>query len=246
MQASTAGVSFKSLRTLEPTPGRRIDTIGARAPRLEGRQIDSDQQLMDASHRLRYQVYCVERGFLNPDDYPDRRECDEFDPYSLHLGVTDSEGSLLATARLVKVNMVGFPLFRHCRFYPRELDRFQDMTRVAEISRLCVSRSLRRRRIGSVSVAINLYRAIYQASKRNGFTHWLVATEPSLQRLLASLKVPFREVGPLTDYYGPVAPYLVDLSMWDKVIVSRSLPALHSFLDGLEPEFSPQAALQTS
>jgi N-acyl-L-homoserine lactone synthetase len=201
---------------------------------------------MDESHRLRYQVYCVERGFLDAADYPDRRECDEFDRYSLHLGVTDPDDSLLATARLVKVNMVGLPLFRHCRLYPRELDFFQDQTRVAEISRLCVSRSLRQRRIGSVSVAINLYRAIYQASKRNGFTHWLVATEPSLQRLLASLKVPFREVGPMTDYYGPVAPYLVDLSLWDQVIVSRSLPALNSFLDGLEPEFSPLTTLQTS
>jgi N-acyl-L-homoserine lactone synthetase len=201
---------------------------------------------MDESHRLRYQVYCVERRFLNPGDYPDRRECDEFDRYSLHLGVVDADGALLATARLVKVNIVGLPLFRHCRLYPRELELVRDTTRVAEISRLCVSRRLRRRRIGSVSVAINLYRAIYQASKRNGFTHWLVATEPSLQRLLASLQVPFKEVGPLTDYYGPVAPYLVDLSLWDKVIVSRSLPALHSFLDGLEPEFSPLTTIQSS
>ena len=201
---------------------------------------------MDESHRLRYQVYCVERGFLNAADYPDRRECDEFDRYSLHLGVTAPDAALLATARLVKVNMVGLPLFRHCRLYPRELDFFQDQTRVAEISRLCVSRTLRRRRIGSVSVAINLYRAIYQASKRNGFTHLLVATEPSLQRLLSSLKMPFREIGPQTDYYGPVAPYVVDLSKLDQTILSQSLPALHSFLDGLEPEFSPVTTLQTS
>jgi N-acyl-L-homoserine lactone synthetase len=135
--------------------------------------------------------------------------------------------------------MIGLPLFRHCRIYPRESELYQESTRVAEISRLCVSRSVRRRHIGTASVAINLYRAIYQASKRHGFTHWLVATEPSLQRLLASLKVPFREVGPATDYYGPVAPYLVDLSRWDQIIVSGTLPNLHSFLDGLEPEYWP-------
>lgn len=194
---------------------------------------------MDQSHQLRYRVYCVERGFLNPDDYPDQRERDEFDRHSLHLGVVDGEGSLLATARLVKVNMAGLPLFRHCQIYARESELYHDTTRVAEISRLCVSRELRKRHIGSASVAVNLYRAIYQASKRNGFTHWLVATEPSLQRLLASLQVPFREVGPRTDYYGPVAPYLVDLGKWDQTILSRSLPALHSFLDGLEPQYRP-------
>jgi len=121
------------------------------------------------------------------------------------------------------------------------MELFPESTQVAEISRLCVSRSLRKRHIGAASVAISLYRAIYQASKRNGFTHWLVATEPSLQRLLSSLKVPFKEIGPRTDYYGPVAPYLVDLSKWDQTILSRALPPLHSFLDGLEPEYRPMA-----
>jgi N-acyl-L-homoserine lactone synthetase len=240
MNSSTTGASvqFHSIKSRTP---RRIETISNSLQWLEGRQIDSDPRLMDESHLLRYQVYCVERRFLNPDHYPDHRERDEFDRHSLHLGVMSPDGALLATARLVKVNMIGLPLFRHCTLYPREMELFQDSTRVAEISRLCVSRSLRKRHIGVTSVAINLYRAIYQASKRNGFTHWLVATEPSLQRLLASLKVPFREVGPRTDYYGPVAPYVVDLSKWDQTILSRSLPALHTFLDGLEPEYRPLA-----
>ena len=240
MDTSTTGASVQ-FHSIERRTPKRLGSLSNRFQWLDGRQIDSDPRLMDESHQLRYQVYCVERHFLNPNDYPDRREYDEFDRHSLHLGVLSPDGALLATARLVKVNMIGLPLFRHCTIYPRELELFQETTRVAEISRLCVSRSLRKRHIGAASVAINLYRAIYQASKRNGFTHWLVATEPSLQRLLASLKVPFREIGPRTDYYGPVAPYLVDLSKWDQTILSRTLPALNAFLDGLEPEYRPLA-----
>jgi N-acyl-L-homoserine lactone synthetase len=239
MNTGTTEASVQPGRRIPPRTHRRIDRIGIRSQRLEGLQIDSDQRLMDASFRLRYQVYCIERGFLSAEEYPDGRECDEFDRHSLHLGVVDAQGALLATARLVKVNMIGLPLFRHCQIYARESELYQESNRVAEISRVCVSRELRQRGIGGASVAITLYRAIYQASKRNGFTHWLVATEPSLQRLLASLQVPFREVGPQTDYYGPVAPYLVDLSQWDQTILSGSLPALHSFLDGLEPEYRP-------
>ena len=240
MNTSTTGASvqFRSLGSHKP---KRVETGSNRLQWLDGRQIDSDPRLMDESHQLRYQVYCLERRFLDPGNYPDQRERDEFDRHSLHLGVLSPDGALLATARLVKVNMIGLPLFRHCSIYPREHELFQDSTRVAEISRLCVSKSLRKRHIGTASVAINLYRAIYQASKRNGFTHWLVATEPSLQRLLAGLKVPFREIGPRTDYYGPVAPYVVDLSKWDQTILSRTLPALNSFLDGLEPEHRPLA-----
>ncbi len=238
MNVGTTEASVQPMRIVSRAH-RRVESIGNRIQRLEGRHIDSDSRLMDASYRLRYQVYCVERGFLKAEDYPDGREIDEFDRHSLHLGVVDGEGTMLATARLVKVNMIGLPLFRHCQIYARESELYRETNRVAEISRLCVSREFRKFRAGSIPLAITLYRAIYQASKRNGFTHWLVATEPSLQRLLASLKVPFREVGPQTDYYGPVAPYLVDLSKWDQTILSRSLPALHSFLDGLEPEYRP-------
>jgi N-acyl-L-homoserine lactone synthetase len=238
MNTCTTEASVEPMRTASRTHPR-IETIGNWVQRLEGRHLDSDPRLMDASYRLRYQVYCVERGFLKAEDYPDSREIDEFDRHSLHLGVVDAGRTLLATARLVKVNMIGLPLFRHCRIYARESELYRETNRVAEISRVCVSRELRKHRVGGASVAIALYRTIYQASKRNGFTHCLVATEPSLQRLLASLHVPFREVGPQTDYYGPVAPYLVDLSKWDQTILSRALPALHWFLDGLEPEYRP-------
>jgi N-acyl-L-homoserine lactone synthetase len=245
MMTHTGGMSFESGHPIDTGIAPPHDTKGTARQWFEGRRIDCDPRLMDESHQLRYQVYCLERRFLDPDDYPDQRERDEFDRHSLHLGVVDAGGSLLATARLVKVNVAGLPLFRHCRIYPRESELYQETTRVAEISRLCISRGLSRRHIGKSSVAIQLYRAIYQASKRNGLTHWLVATQPSLQRLLTSLRVPFRAVGPLVDYYGPVAPYLVDLSEWDRVIASRTLPALHSFLDGLEPEFKPTASVPT-
>ena len=33
----------------------------------------------DSLYRLRYQVYCHEAGFLNPDNYPTGLECDKFD-----------------------------------------------------------------------------------------------------------------------------------------------------------------------
>jgi N-acyl-L-homoserine lactone synthetase len=238
MNTGTTEASVEPMRIASRTH-RPIATIGNWVQRLEGRHIDSDPRLMDASYRLRYQVYCVERGFLKAEDYPDGREIDEFDRHSLHLGVVGAGRTLLATARLVKVNMIGLPLFRHCQIYARESELYKETNRVAEISRLCVSRELRKLRTGSIPLAVALYRAIYQASKRNGFTHCLVATEASLQRLLASLQVPLREVGPPTDYYGPVAPYLVEVSKWDQTILSRSLPALHSFLEGLEPEYRP-------
>ena len=131
---------------------------------IEGRVIDSDQQLLDQSYRLRYQVYCVERAFLNAGDYPEQRERDEFDRYSLHVGVVDRGSELMATSRLIQVSMCGLPLFRHCQIFPHETELYRHTNRVVEVSRLCVSRQLRERGQSRASVVATLYRELYQAS----------------------------------------------------------------------------------
>src|SRR5205823_839428 len=129
---------------------------------------------------------------------------------------------------------------------------------VVEVSRLAVSRKYNRRagdgfyglqgiterpdgadRRKGGEIVLSLYKALYQASKRRGFTHWLAATEKSLQRLVAKYGFPFKAVGPEVDYYGCVYPYLMDLHEFDRVILSRRISLLDDFLQGLEPEFAP-------
>jgi N-acyl-L-homoserine lactone synthetase len=211
---------------------------------IEGRLIDNDPGLLDQSYRLRYQVYCVERGFLNAGNYPDRLEHDEFDRHSVHVGVLDRKRELIATSRLIQVSVRGLPLFRHCQIFPQEIEIYRDTHRIVEVSRLCMSRHLRERGQGRESVAGTLYRALYQTSKRAGFTHWLVCTEHSLQRLVTGFGFPFRPIGPLTDYFGPVAPFVMDLQEFDQVILSGTRPMASAFLNGLEPEYSPPGGAQ--
>lgn len=205
-------------------------------PRFHTRLLDSDPALLEQSYNLRYQVYCLERRFLKAEDHPAQIEVDEFDRHSLHLGVVDEHGELAGTARLVQASIAGLPLFRHCQIFPEETELYRPRYRVVEVSRLSVSRQYRRRRDGNEALVISLYRGLYQVSKRLGFTHWLVATEPSLQRLVARFGFPFRMIGPEIDYFGPVAPYLMDLSEFDRVIMARRLPALETFLDGLDAD----------
>ena len=63
MNTSTTGASVQFHSIGSRTP-KRLETTSDRLQWLEGRQIDSDPRLMDESHQLRYQVYCVERRFL--------------------------------------------------------------------------------------------------------------------------------------------------------------------------------------
>ncbi|MCA1586593.1 MAG: GNAT family N-acetyltransferase, partial [Acidobacteria bacterium] len=92
---------------------------------FEARSIDDDPQLLEQSYRLRYQVYCVERKFLPAENYPDQREIDAFDRYSIHVGAVDSQDRLVGTGRVVRVNMVGLPLFRYCTIFPHETDLYR-------------------------------------------------------------------------------------------------------------------------
>ena len=233
---------------------------------FQGLVLDDHPELLQASYALRFQVYCKERQFLPPEAYPDQLETDEFDGDSVHMGVVNLRGELAATSRLVHLTTArGLPSFGHCTF-DAGIDTLQELgRRVIEVSRLSVSRSYNRRdgdghyglgsapprtdgserRAGGVLV-MTLYKAMYQASKRRGITHWVAATERSLYRLVSRSGFPFRQLGPETDYYGPVAPYLIDLSELEANILSGRFPPISGFLDGLEPEFRPDAVLAGS
>jgi N-acyl amino acid synthase of PEP-CTERM/exosortase system len=224
--------------------------------------LDDDPALLAESYRLRYRVYCVEREFLRAADYPDGLETDEFDRYAEHLGTFDSAGRMVGTVRLVFPSMLGLPLFRHCSVFPDETALYDPRNSVVEVSRLSVSRQYRPKRYWghqggqptfhddahthNDTVVFSLYRELYQVSKRAGLTHWIVATEASLQRAVADYGFPFRLIGPEIDYFGPVAPYLMDLSDFDRVILSRTRPKLEGFPDGLEEPNKPRLEARPS
>jgi N-acyl amino acid synthase of PEP-CTERM/exosortase system len=217
---------------------------------FNARSLDDAPGLLEQSYGLRYLVYCLERKFLPAENYPLGLETDDFDGQSVHVGAVGASGELAATARVVNVTATGssLPLFRHCEVFAQERDILAPPNTVVEISRLAMSRRYRQR--GEVRVPerrdvrrevfLTLLKAIYQATKRLKVTHWLAATEESLQRRVEQYGLPFRVIGPESDYSGRVTPYVMSLAEFDKVILSRRIPVLGEFLVGLEPQFCPR------
>jgi len=225
------------------------------------RPIDDVPELLERSYHLRYQVYCLERNFLRAADYPRGLEIDPFDRYAIHIGAFDRGGELAGTVRLVQASELGLPMFQHCTLFPDQAAWQAATPGAVEIGRLSVSRSYRRRRNDDATFAdagagykgrdrrrhhdeifLTMTRALYHQSKRMGATDWLVATEKSLQRLLAQYGFPFQQVGPERDYFGIVAPYRMNLDELDRVILSGQFPSLGDFLVGLEQELRPRTA----
>ena len=104
-------------------------------------------------YRLRYQVYCVETRFENPQDYPGKMERDSFDDRSVHVLLWhEGTRSWAGTVRLVLANdadpAASFPVEEACGsiFSPRHLGAtpFPRET-AAEVSRFAVSKEFRRR-----------------------------------------------------------------------------------------------------
>lgn len=238
--------------------------------------IDNATYLSDC-YALRYEVYCKERQFLTPENYPTRLEIDSYDNHAIHVGGTDSHGVMIGTVRLVLPSAKGFPLFEHCALFPEFqylADKRAQQT-TAEVSRLAISKSYRRRlhdgfydleckgdydvakmgdrrsalrivdegmqRRHKPEIIVGLYKAMYQASKRQGITHWFAAMEKPLLRLMRRcFHIEFTAIGPELDYYGPVVPYIIAVADIEEALCRHCPKVMTDFLNGLEPEFAPQ------
>jgi len=104
--------------------------------------------------KIRYQVYCVDRSFEDPDCFVDKREHDEYDPRSAHALIRHRmTRDSAATVRLVMAGdnpeQAEFPMEAPCIHRMDEHARaaFAGARReqIAEISRMGVSREFRRR-----------------------------------------------------------------------------------------------------
>lgn len=223
---------------------------------------ERDAALMRDIHALRFQVYCLECGFLPQDDYPDGLETDDCDPHSSHFATFNLRDELVGYVRLVGPDAQGaFPFQAHCA------GLFEGMTlapaaEAAEISRLMVRKDYRRRRgdllAGATSeedehhesperrnsqpqALLSMFKQMYAYSVEHGIRYWYAAMERSLARVLQRMGFTFEKLGPETDYYGPVAPYLADLRALEQS-VSVACPALMQWMRqpaGLDPTAGP-------
>lgn len=95
------------------------------------------------------------------------------------------------------------------------------------------------RRHEAPQILLSLYRQMYAYCREHGIRYWYAAMERSLARSLARLDFAFDEIGPETDYYGPVSPYVADLRVLESRL-GRCRPELLQWLQ------RPEHAVETS
>ncbi|MDP2263615.1 MAG: PEP-CTERM/exosortase system-associated acyltransferase [Hydrogenophaga sp.] len=195
-----------------------------------------DAALMRSLYQFRYEVYCNECGFLDGQDYPEQIETDEHDMSSSHFASFNPSAELAGYVRLVRPDAIQtFPFQNHCVTLLNGVE-LPPAAKSAEISRLMVRQDYRRRQPtrtelmdDSPQILLSLYRQMYEYSLANGIRYWYAAMERSLARALTRMSFSFRQIGPATDYYGPVAPYVADLRELEARLAEFN-PALLSWM----------------
>lgn len=201
-------------------------------------QIKSEVERLYA---LRYQVYCNEKMFLNPKDYPDGLEHDEYDSSAIHLGAYGPGDTVIGSLRLVRSTKMHFPIFDHCKI--DDLPTDASSLEFAEISRLMISKRKRsstrktdalppfrietQRKdfsdFGISNLLMELFKVMFSYSKQRNIKYWLAAMEPSMMRLLQRYHFNFRPIGPMTDYYGQVVPCIASLAEIEKQVAEKDM-----------------------
>ncbi|TQE98217.1 MAG: PEP-CTERM/exosortase system-associated acyltransferase [Spiribacter salinus] len=212
---------------------------------------------LEEVHRLRYQVYCLEHAFEDPGQHAGGIERDEFDAGSSHALVRHlNTNACAAVVRLVQARRLHgrlLPIEAHCAasLYPEAQARIAGLprSRLAEISRLAVSRAFKRRlaeaeTVSGVSdqavyadaqrgfdpmrqrgfphITVGLFSAIVQLSVESDVTHWLAVMEPTLLRLLRRFGIRFERIGHDVEYHGRRRPTLgVAADVVDGILAER-------------------------
>jgi N-acyl amino acid synthase of PEP-CTERM/exosortase system len=171
------------------------------------------EELLDRVFQLRFQVYCVERGFEDAAGHPEGRERDDDDRRSLHFLVLDrATGEAAGTVRLI-LPQIGndLPVFRLSGTCRPAVGLPQGST--AEVSRFAIAKAFRRQleaswrrgnggRTALPIITFGLIQAIVMMSAIGGITHIVAMMEPALLRLLRRMGIEFHPVGGLVEHHG--------------------------------------------
>ena len=199
--------------------------------------------LMEKVYQVRYQVYCLESGFENPEDHPDGMEKDEYDPRSIHFLAMDGDRPV-GTVRLIRNSDLKFPLEKNCKTNIKGDEVPRD--KLVEISRLAVSLQYQEKaekkrldRHSCPDIALGLYRMIYHESKRMGIRYWYAAMEKGLARLLTKFHA-FDPIGDQVDYHGQRIPFLGSMEKFERAMIAANGSGIYDFfVEGLEKEYIP-------
>lgn len=201
---------------------RHFDAVFSEAPASMSKDLEE-------AFRLRYLVYCLDRGFEDAGACPSGLEQDPYDKQALHCLLRERVGKRpIGTVRLVTTQgrprgTDGLPLAEYASSDSLEILRSLPQASTAEVSRFAIARAahdiLCRSQPAPAARSVRLHdpernakllpymslgliRGLVRLSVQNGIDYWCLAAEPSLLRRLRAFGLHFQNAGPLVEHRG--------------------------------------------
>lgn len=151
-----------------------------------------DAEEKELIYKLRYDIYCEEKGWLDCSNYLKGLENDKYDVNSLQFGAFDVNNTLVGSVRLIlpKCNM------------PIPIEETFEITSVpnqkkVEVSRLVIPKDRR-----GYNILMGLVRIIYEWAIKDGTTHAYTISEYNLLKYINRKGYPFLPIKEGKDYFG--------------------------------------------
>jgi N-acyl amino acid synthase of PEP-CTERM/exosortase system len=181
-------------------------------------------------YNLRYQIFCVEKGFEEADKFKDEMEKDIHDDSAIHF-LVKGNNRWIGSFRLVIDQFGNLPFQK-----VSALDSLQFMQRnqkVAEFSRLGILRPFQKLRNGEPpkesserdsEIMLKMIHAGVDYCRTNSIGHIIILCRRSISRVLNQFGLQARPIGPTVFHHGPRIPFvfnLADMCAFDSLINSR-------------------------
>jgi N-acyl amino acid synthase of PEP-CTERM/exosortase system len=168
---------------------------------------------------LRYQIYCIEKGFEEAKQFPDEQEKDEYDDRAVHFLIRHkADQQWVGTFRLIIDKFDELPISQHAHI--DHLHRVDPQKTVVEFSRLGILRPFQKHspKIANGSedadlcIVFNAISAGIEYSRKCGTHKIYFLCRPSLSRIIGKMGIKCPQIGDKTLYRGIRYPYKFDLA----------------------------------
>ena len=181
-------------------------------------------------YNLRYQIFCLDKGFEEADKFRDEMEKDIHDDNAIHF-LVKGNNCWIGSFRLVIDQFGNLPFQK-----VSALDSLQFMQRnlqVAEFSRLGILRPFQNLRNGEPpkessesdsEIMLKMIHAGVDYCRTNSIGHIIILCRRSISRVLNQFGLEARPIGPTVFHHGPRIPFvfnLADMCAFDSLINSR-------------------------
>jgi N-acyl-L-homoserine lactone synthetase len=149
------------------------------------KRVETAEEL-ELSQRLRYEVYCVEKQWLDPADFPEGRERDSYDEHASHFLALGIAGETVGTMRLITDGEHPLPVEE---YFGIEIDRSLGN---AELSRLVVGAPYRS---SQHEIMLGICKAVYDEACTSNVDQLYSIMDRVLLRTLQMVGFPFTALG---------------------------------------------------